>query len=150
MSGMFSIRVRLAISFVLVTAVVLWALSAAVLQQTRSNLLGEIERDVRQRGDAFAAIAEPPPGETALRLPTLDVFTAPDTFLQVFDANGVALAGSGNLGSRVIPFHPAMIAAGAVEEVRLNGVVLFVYGAPLRVGDRVQGYIVVARAPRTI
>jgi two-component system OmpR family sensor kinase len=147
---MLSIRVRLAISFVLVTAAVLWAFSAIVLQQTRGNLLGEIERDVRQRGDAFAAIAAPPPGETALHLPTLDVFTAPDTFLQVFDPNGNALASSGNLGSRVIPFHPDKIAAGAVEEVRLNGVVLFVYGAPLRVGSDVQGYIMVARAPRTI
>jgi two-component system, OmpR family, sensor kinase len=147
---MFSIRIRLAVSFVLVTAVVLWAFSAVVLNLTRNSLLAEIERDVRQRGDAFAALAEPSPGDATLHLPTLDVFTAPDTFLQVLDVNGAVVATSGNLGSRTIAFHPDKIAAGAVEEARLNGVVLFVYGAPLTANGETKGYIMVARAPRTI
>jgi two-component system OmpR family sensor kinase len=147
---MFSIRIRLAVSFVLVTAVVLWAFSTVVLNLTRGSLLAEIERDVRQRGDAFAALAQPPPGDTALHLPTLDVFTAPDTFLQVLDASGSVVASSGNLGSRTIAFRPDKIAAGQVEEARLNGVVLFVYGAPLKAGGETKGYIMVARAPRTI
>ncbi len=150
MRVMFSIRVRLAVSFVLVTAVVLWAFTTVVLNLTRSSLLAEIERDVRQRGDAFAALAQPLPGDATLRPPTLDVFTAPDTFLQVLDTSGNVLASSGNLGSRTIPVHPQKIAAGAVEEARLNGVVLIVYGAPLKVNGETKGYIMVARAPRTI
>jgi two-component system, OmpR family, sensor kinase len=121
-----------------------------VLNLTRSSLLAEIDRDVRQRGDTFAALAQPPPGDPTLHLPTLDVFTAPDTFLQVLDASGAVVASSGNLGSRTITFHPDKIAAGAVEEERVNGVVLFVYGTPLKAGGETKGYIMVARAPRTI
>src|SRR5437868_10430963 len=98
MTSVLSIRNRLAISFVLIMAIVLWAFTMIVLQLTRTNLLSEIERDVRQRGNAIAAIAQPAANETALRVPSLDVFTAPDTFLQVLDPNGNVIARSGNLG----------------------------------------------------
>jgi two-component system, OmpR family, sensor kinase len=145
------VRTRLTLWFVLILALVLGIFSVVIHQLTRSNLLGEIERDVRQRA---AAIAQGAPAQTdrldASELPKLDVFAAPDTFLQLVDRDGKVLTVSGNLGSRRLPFMPASIAADRVEEARLGNVPLFLYGKPIADGSQVQGYVLVARSPRTI
>jgi signal transduction histidine kinase len=144
------IRTRLALWFILILVVLLAGFSEAVYQVTRASLLGEIDRDVRQRAATIALTARPPAGETGLRVPSLDVFSAPDTFLEVLDADRVVLARSDNLGTRTLPLSQDALAADRVEEDSVGGLKLFVYATPVRTDAGVQGYVVVARAPRTI
>jgi len=143
-------RTRLALWFMLMLAVLLAVFSVAVYQVTRASLLGEIDRDVRQRAAAIALTASPPSGETGLRVPSLDVFTAPDTYLEVLNAGGAVVARSGNLGKRTLPLSQAAIEADRVDEVSVGGLKLFVYARSVLTDAGVQGYVVVARAPRTI
>src|SRR5690348_11450483 len=121
------IRTRLALWFMLILATMLGAFSVTVYQVTRNSLLSEIDRDVRQRAAAIALTARPPDGTTGLRVPDLDVFTAPDTYLELLDARGTVMAHSGNLGTRVLPLSRAAMAADRVDEVRIAGLVLMVY-----------------------
>jgi two-component system, OmpR family, sensor kinase len=144
------IRTRLALWFMLILATMLGAFSVTIYQVTRNSLLGEIDRDVRQRAAAIALTARPLDGTTGLRVPDLDVFTAPDTYLEVLDTRGAVVARSGNLGTRVLPLSRAAMAADRVDEVRIGGLVLMVYARPVVTVAGIQGYVVVARAPRTV
>jgi signal transduction histidine kinase len=150
------IRTRLALWFTLILAVLLAVFSVTVYQVTRASLLGEIDRDVRQRAAAIALMARPSAGDTGLRVPSLDVYTAPDTYLELLDAHGSVVARSGNLGTRRLPLSTEAMAADRVDEVTVGGLKLFVYARPVLTGagtgtgTGVQGYVVVARSPRTI
>jgi two-component system, OmpR family, sensor kinase len=154
------IRTRLALWFMLILAAVLAVFSVTVYQVTRASLLGEIDRDVRQRAAAIALMARPPAGETGLRVPSLDVYTAPDVYLELLDPHGAVVARSGNLSTRTLPLSQAAVAADWVDEVSVGGLKLFVYARPVLGGTgtgagagtrtAVQGYVVVARSPRTI
>lgn len=73
------------------------------------------------------------------------MFAAPDTFLQVVDAAGAPVAGSGNLGQRVLPLPPAA-RSGRVVEARVGGRPLYMTAASLPEGR----FIIVARSPVTI
>src|SRR5713101_3363104 len=110
------IRTRLTLWFLLMMVGVLAIFSIVISQLTRSNLLTEIDRDVRQRAVVIAMAVRPDPRETTLHRPNLDVFTSPDVYLQVLDQNGAVLESSGNLGNRVLPLHRQIIAANRVEE----------------------------------
>lgn len=115
------------------------ALAGVVTYQLlRHGLLTEIERDVSRRAATFAASNAAPPYN-------LDVFTAPDVFLQVVDDAGNPLAGSGNLGQRRLPLSRAARAGRVVEE-RVGGRPLYLTAAPLSGGR----FVVVARSPVTI
>jgi signal transduction histidine kinase len=144
--GWLSIRTRLAAWFVLIVAALLVIFSPTVYQLTRHSLLGEIERDVRQRAAAIAATDR----AGARRPLELGAFTAPDVFVQELDAGGSVVAGSANLGGRRLPFSPAALRADRVQEVRVGGLPLFLYGRPLYDGGRVRGYVLVARSPQAI
>ncbi len=144
------IRTRLTLWFLLMMVGVLATFSIVISQLTRSNLLTEIDRDVRQRAVVIAMAVHPDPRETTLHRPNLDVFTSPDVYLQVLDQNGAVLESSGNLGNRVLPLHRQIIAANRVEEVMMGNLPLFVYGNPVMIGNQVRAYVLVARSPRTI
>ena len=139
------IRTRLTLWFLLILALVLAAFGLALYQFTRTSLLAEVDRDVQQRAAAIAAVARPAPDQLTLRIPPLDIFQAPDTYMQIVDASGRVLARSGNLDHRTLPVLP-----GRLHEARLAGVPLVIGAKPVRVGTRVLGYAVVARTPRTI
>src|SRR5919201_5714396 len=139
------IRTRLTLWFLLILALVLAAFGLALYQFTRTSLLAEVDRDVQQRAAAIAAVARPAPDQLTLRTPPLDIFQAPDTYMQIVDASGRVLARSGNLGHRTLPVLP-----GRLHEARLAGVPLVIGAKPVRVGTHVLGYAVVARTPRTI
>jgi two-component system OmpR family sensor kinase len=132
-----SIRIRLAAAFTLLVAVILVAVGVATYQLLRQSLLDEIERDVARRATTFRLADPQPPYD-------LDVFGAPDVFLQVFDANGAVAARSGNLGERVLPL-PDAARRGQVVEVRVAGRPLFLTAAALDGGR----HVVVARSPIT-
>src|SRR5215470_966077 len=145
------IRTRLAIWFILILSVVLMVFSMVIYQLTKSNLLAEVDRDVRQRAAILNAATHPYPGETTLRVPKkLDVFTSPDVYLHVLDVHGKVLASSGNLGNRTLPQMWDAIAADKVSEVRVGSAPLFVYGQAILVNKQIVGYVLVARSPQTI
>ena len=132
------IRTRLAVLVILLVGATLALVGTATYKLLRHGLLIEIERDVARRATTFAASRPQPPYP-------LDVFAAPDVFLQVVDARGTPVADSGNLSGRVLPLDDRM-RAGEVVESRVGGRPLFLTAAPLSDGT----YIIVARSPVTI
>jgi two-component system, OmpR family, sensor kinase len=133
-----NLRVRLAIVFTLLVGCTFVVVGTATYKLLRHGLLTEIERDVARRASVFARSQPSPPY-------ALDVFAAPDVFLEVVTAAGKPLAGSGNLGRRMLPLPPAA-RAGRVVEARVGGRPLYLTAAPLG-SDR---FIIVARSPSTI
>jgi two-component system, OmpR family, sensor kinase len=129
-----TIRLRMALGLTALAAAILSLAGIATYQILRGSLLDEIERDVARRAAAFAAA---PPRD-------LDVFTAPDVFLQVVDRRGEPVRRSANLEGRRLPLPPAA-RAGRVVEVHVDGRPLFEASAPLAG----RGRIVVARSPIT-
>jgi two-component system OmpR family sensor kinase len=124
----------MALGFTVLAAAILGLVGVATYQLLRESLLDEIQRDVARRAVAFAAA---PPRN-------LDVFTAPDVFLQVVDRRGEPVRRSANLDDRRLPLPPRA-RAGEVVEVHVAGRPLFETSRPLQDGDR----IVVARSPVT-
>jgi signal transduction histidine kinase len=139
------VRTRLTLWFVLILALMLAAFGYTIYELTRESLLAEVKRDVQQRATELAAVARPAPGQFVLHIPPLDVFKAPDTYVQLVNSSGRVLARSANLGRRSLPVPP-----GGLREARLSGVPLVVCAFPVRLGSHVLGYAVVARTPRTI
>jgi two-component system OmpR family sensor kinase len=129
-----TVRLRMALGFTALAAAILSLAGVATYQILRGSLLDEIERDVARRAAAFAAV---PPRD-------LDVFTAPDVFLQVVDRRGRPVRRSANLEGRRLPL-PLRARAGEVVEVHVDGRPLFETSAALANGGR----IVVARSPIT-
>jgi signal transduction histidine kinase len=144
------IRTRLALWFMLILSVVLTAFSVTIYQLTKSNLLTEIDTDVRQRAAMLSLATHPYSQETTLRVPRLDVFASPDIYLQVLDQSGRVLASSGNLGNRTLPLMRVAIAADQVREARVGSTLLFVYGRAVIAHNQLLGYVLVARSPHTI
>jgi signal transduction histidine kinase len=134
---MLGIRVRLALFFTLLVGITLALVGSATYQLLRRSLIAEIERDITRRASSFAASHATPY--------YLDVFAAPDVFLQVIDDRGQPVAASGNLGERVLPLSDPMRAGGVVE-ARVGGRPLYLTAAPLGDGR----LIIVARSPVTI
>jgi two-component system OmpR family sensor kinase len=128
-----TIRLRLAVMFTLLVGGILVLTGVTTYQLLRQGLLDEIERDVARRATMFAA--------TAQAAYDVDVFGAPDVFLQVVDSDGRVVAASGNLGARELPAPDA----NGVVEVHVGERPLFLSTAPLPDGGRV----VVARSPVT-
>jgi signal transduction histidine kinase len=132
-----TVRVRLALFFTILVGLTLALMGTATYKLLRVGLLTEIERDVSRRASAFAASHATPY--------YLDVFSAPDVFLQVVNEAGTPVASSGNLGERLLPFTPGM-RSGHVAEARVGGRPLYLTAAPLGEGR----FIIVARSPVTI
>src|SRR5260370_656158 len=145
-----SIRTRLALLFMLILSVVLTAFSVTIYQLTKSNLLTEIDTDVRQRAAMLSLATHPYPQATTMHVPKLDVFASPDIYLQVLDQHGRVLASSGNLGNRTLPLMRDAIAADQVREARVGRTLLFVYGRAVIAHHQLLGYVLVARSPQTI
>src|SRR5437763_15798691 len=119
------IRTRLALWFLLILSVVLTAFSVTIYQLTKSNLLTQIDTDVRQRAAMLTLATHPYPQETTLRVPKLDGFASPDIYLQVLDQRGGVLASSGNLGNRALPLMRDATAADPAGEARVGSTLLF-------------------------
>src|SRR5260370_16474479 len=114
----------------LILSVVLTAFSVTIYQLTKSNLLTEIDTDVRQRATMLHLATHPYPQATTMHVPKLDVFASPDIYLQVLDRHGRVPASSGNLGNRTLPLMRDAIAADQGTEAPAGTPLLFVYAKP--------------------
>src|SRR5260370_2052145 len=112
------IRTRLALLFMLILSVVLTAFSVTIYQLTKSNLLTEIDTDVRQRAAMLNLATHPYPQATTIHVPKLDVFASPDIYLQVLDQHGSVRASSSNLRNRPLPHIRAAIPPDQVKRMR--------------------------------
>jgi two-component system, OmpR family, sensor kinase len=144
------IRTRLTLWFLFILALMLATFSATIYQLTRSNLLGWVNQDVRHQAAVLHATIHLCPASTTLCVPQLDVFNAPDIYLQVQDPRGTILASSGNLGKHTLPLMRDAIAADQVKEVSVGTMPLFVYGQPVVINHQLLGYIIAARSPQTV
>ncbi len=133
-----SIRTRFALFYTVLVGSTLALVGTATFQFLRHGLLTEIERDVLRRAAVFTASNASAPYH-------LDVFAAPDIFLQVVDGAGRPVASSGNLGGRVLPLSDEARSRHVVE-VRVGGRPLYLTAAPIPGGR----FVVVARSPVTI
>jgi two-component system, OmpR family, sensor kinase len=145
-----SIRTRLTVGFLLIVAAVIAAFGLAVYDLTRQSLLNELDDSVRDHAATFAIAAQPPPGKTVPQIPDLDMFKSPDVFVEIVDPSGSVIGASANLGSQRLPFHPDAIRMERVEDVRLAGSPLILYGRPISSDGQVRGYVLVALAPSPI
>src|SRR5438874_6848046 len=109
------IRTRLALWFMLILSVVLTVFSVTIYQLTKSNLLTEIDTDVRQRAAMLHLATHPYPQEITMHVPKLDVFASPDIYLQVLDQRGRVLASSGKLGNRALDRKSTRLNSSHVE-----------------------------------
>lgn len=141
------VRTRLTLFFVVILAVVLGVFSLVVFAATRAGVLAEIQDDVRARAKAIADTARPEFRNELIRPLEADVFTTPDTYVQLVDADGGVLERSSNLEERELPFLQDSFQAGRVAEAHVGGLPVFMYGAPVRAGGRLQGYVVVGQSP---
>jgi signal transduction histidine kinase len=82
-----------------------------------------------------------------LGAPNLDVFTSPDTYIEVTSPNGKVFASSSNLQGRRLPFRRESFRSDQVSESRMGDVPIVVWGSPVRARGKLAGYVVVARSP---
>lgn len=144
-----SIRVRLALSFTLIVALVLAILSVAVYQLTHDSLLSELHRDVGERASELAATAGPAALAGSQQTRTLDVFSQLDVYCQVVDARGGLVASSTNLVGLRLPFAPSPSAELQREQV-VGKIPLVVDQKPVEIDGRLAGYVIVGRSPAVI
>ncbi len=145
-----SIRTRLTVGFLLIVAAVIAVFGLTVYDLTRQSLLSEMDQSVRDRAAVFAVAAAPGPGQTVPQLPDIDMFNSPDTFVEIVDPAGSVLGASGNLGQRKLPFKPDSILKNRVDDVRVDGMPLILYGRPIESDGQLRGYVLVALAPSSI
>ncbi|GAW92061.1 sensor histidine kinase [Calderihabitans maritimus] len=84
-------------------------------------------------------------------LPDVDVFAAPDTYLQIVDNTGEVMTRSRNLGSRVLPLGEKTLRLAAEAETFYETITtsrgsLRIYNYPLMVNNQVIGLLQVGRS----
>jgi signal transduction histidine kinase len=130
-----SLRLRTAIGFTVLAAVVVALVGVTTYDLLRSSMLTEIRRDVTQKASLFASTPAP----------DLDMFASPDTYLQVDTARGRAVQRSANLGGRTLPLTAAMRRGEAVQTT-VTRKSLFAAARGMPRGR----YVIVAQTPATL
>jgi signal transduction histidine kinase len=118
-------------------------------------LTGEIDRNIagiaREVLRSTKVVGEPPYPLRQVVLPNIGLFAGPDTYLQVADRKGEAVASSVNLNSRVLPLSDGTlekIAGGdsSFETVVVGGERIRVFNYPLYFDEQVVGVLQVGRS----
>jgi signal transduction histidine kinase len=134
-----TIRVRLALWYTCLFAITVFVMGVFLYLFMVRSITNEVDRRLLQTGkEVIQSIQIIPPftldrGFIVPVLPDIDVFTSPDTFLQVVNPSGRILARSSNLGKQQLP----------ISKELLNGVKSGHEGwMTLRVGEqRVRIYV---------
>lgn len=130
-----SLRLRTALGFTALAAVLVTLVGVTTYNLLRSSMLTEIRRDVTQKATLFASTPAP----------DLDMFASPDTYLQVDSARGDPVKRSANLVGRRLPLTPAMRAGHAVQTT-VTRKDLFAAARRMPSGR----YVIVAQTPATL
>ena len=153
-----SLRLKLTLLYTGVLCLAL-ALLATVLILTAARIL---HREVNESIAATAAsvvkstiIKQSPFSLQEIVLPDINVFAAPDTYLQVVDNRGRVISRSKNLGQQYLPLseytlESAMHNQKFYETVRSGEQEIRVYNVPLAVEGHVLGILQVGRTMATV
>jgi two-component system, OmpR family, sensor kinase len=144
------IRTRLTLWFLFILTLLLVVFSITIYQLTHSYLITWLDQDVHEQATSVQISVHLCPGQTKLCVPPLDVFHAPDLYLQVRGQNGGVLASSGNLENHVLPIFYNVPATGQMKEVSVDTMPLVVYCQPVIINHKLQGYALAAHAPGTV
>jgi heavy metal sensor kinase len=150
-----SLRLRLTLFFTAVLAVSLLAFSGLLYLLLERTLDLDVDHAIAGKAEDVARTSrirgEYPIRPRRIRLPQIDAFAAPETYIQLLDAEGRPVDRSANLGEHRLPLTTE--ALGAVRQgepwydsLSLDGQPLRLYTAPLLVDDDVIGFIQVARS----
>jgi signal transduction histidine kinase len=152
------LRTKLTLLYTGVLGLVLLILTTALLLATSHTLYKEVDESMAARAASLVKSIRVTGNPFALRevvLPDVDVFAAPDTYLQVVDARGRVVSRSNNLGGQYLPLGEytlkyALQGESFYETVQAGGQQIRVYNVPLVVGGQLVGLLQVGRALSTI
>jgi signal transduction histidine kinase len=130
-----SLRLRTAVGFTALAAVVVTLVGVSTFHLLRTSMLTEIRRDITQKASLFASTPAP----------DLDMFASPDTYLQVDTPAGGPVQRSANLGGRTLPLTVAMRRGRAVQAT-VTRKALFAAARRMPSGR----YVIVAQTPATL
>lgn len=150
-----SIRLRLTILYTGILLAILMVVGGMVHFFTARLLATEVDRGLLTQAVEISRSARM--GLSHFRniqrvrvvLPPMDIFAAPDLYLQAVDLKGRVVARSANLGGETLPsrLRPrAPLETGIFETVRVGRERLRLYHHPLRVQDQPVGTLQVARS----
>ncbi|GBF32920.1 periplasmic sensor signal transduction histidine kinase [Desulfocucumis palustris] len=146
-----SVRLKLTFLYTGVLALTLTIFAGLVYVNMSRTLHNEIDQSIYTKAlSVVKSIQIPYPLREILLLPDVDVFSSPDTYLQVVDEQGRLAAHSRNLGARLLPLSEstlkkALTGKGFYETVRSDNLTLRIYNLPLIVNGKMAGILQVGR-----
>jgi len=149
-----TLRTRVVLGFAGTLALMLALFSAALYAGMAYALYREVDRDIAGRAADVARFVRVVPRAhlqaRLIRLPNVEVFSAPDLFIQVLDPAGTPVARSANLGDRLLPPAGALPTQGQYVTASVDGVRLRMYSVPLFVNERPALIVQTARSLRDV
>src|SRR2546423_12075864 len=115
-----SLRLRLTLFFTVVLAASLLALSALLYVMLDHTLALDVDHAIAGKAEDVARTSrirgEYPLRPRRIRLPQIDAFADPETYIQLLDAEGGVVDRSGNLGEHRLPMTPDALNHGRQGE----------------------------------
>lgn len=151
------LRTKLTLLYTGVLGLVLLITTTVLFLVTSHTLYKEIDESIADRAASLVKSIRIT-GSLSLRevvLPDVDVFAAPDTYLQVVDTRGRVISRSNNLGGQYLPLgeytlNRALQGEGFYETVLSGGQQIQVYNVPLVFEGHLVGLLQVGRALSTV
>ncbi|KJS17613.1 MAG: hypothetical protein VR69_04210 [Peptococcaceae bacterium BRH_c4b] len=148
-----SVRLRLTLLYTGLLALTLSIFASIVYVNMYRTLYGEIDQSVYSMAHSVlksVKITRAPYTLREIILPDVDVFSSPDTYIQVVDAEGRLYTHSRNLGVQLLPLSEstltnAMQRKGFYETVRSASRKLRIFNVPLILDGNLVGILQVGR-----
>ncbi len=145
-----SVRLKLTLLYTGVLALTLTIFAGLVYVNMSRALYNEIDQSINTKALSVVKSIKITYPLREIILPNVDVFSSPDTYLQVVDPEGRLAAHSRNLGGRLLPLsestlRKALAGKGFYETVRSDNRTLRIYNLPLVVNGELSGILQVGR-----
>lgn len=152
------LRTKLTLLYTGVLGLALLILTSVLLLATSHTLYKEVDESIFAKAASVVKSIRVTGNPFSLRevvLPDVDVFAAPDTYLQIVDTRGQVVSRSGNLGEQYLPLgeytlQNALQGDGFYETVQAGGQQIRVYNVPLVIDGQLVGLLQVGRALSTV
>ncbi|TYO96159.1 HAMP domain-containing sensor histidine kinase [Desulfallas thermosapovorans] len=152
------LRTKLTLLYTGVLGLALFILTTVLLLATSHTLYKEVDESIFAKAASLVKSIRVTGNPFSLRevvLPDVDVFAAPDTYLQIVDTRGRVVSRSGNLGGQYLPLgeytlQNALQGEGFYETVQAGGQQIRVYNVPLVIDGQLVGLLQVGRALSTV
>jgi len=152
------LRTKLTLLYTGVLCLVLLLLTAVLLFATSHTLAKEVDEGIAAKAASLVKSIRVTGSFCSLReivLPNVDVFSTPDTYLQVVDTRGRVVSRSNNLGGQYLPLGEytlrlALDKEGFYETVQAGGQKIRVFNVPLVVEGHLVGLLQVGRSLATV